>query len=208
MHSHGRLLCLILVLAETWVPDDVRKKCLHCHQAFNPVFRRKHHCRGCGEVFCDTCTQHRFSSHRVCLQCYLNFTDSGRYSEVNLLKTPSRNGSVASMPLRRDPRSPGAVSATSLFGGGSSVSAVRADTLACRLPWFCSGFNLSCFGGTDTLFRTIASLPSRGDPRGGAGASVGGPRQDGRVYTRSFPNRCTIQARNTCGQGGWCRSKY
>ena len=41
-----------------WVPDADATACLACAAKFT-LFRRRHHCRGCGEVFCDDCTQHR-----------------------------------------------------------------------------------------------------------------------------------------------------
>lgn len=41
-----------------WVSDDSRPRCHRCNTSFGLVTRR-HHCRGCGEVFCDTCTTGR-----------------------------------------------------------------------------------------------------------------------------------------------------
>jgi hypothetical protein len=41
-----------------WVPDRNREKCNGCGKAFG-TFTRKHHCRLCGEIFCDACTRKR-----------------------------------------------------------------------------------------------------------------------------------------------------
>ncbi|CAN4123014.1 unnamed protein product [Withania somnifera] len=41
-----------------WVPDEAVSKCTACGSAFN-AFVRKHHCRNCGDIFCDKCTQRR-----------------------------------------------------------------------------------------------------------------------------------------------------
>ncbi|KAJ8540893.1 hypothetical protein K7X08_001709 [Anisodus acutangulus] len=41
-----------------WVPDEAVSKCTACGSAFN-AFVRKHHCRNCGDIFCDKCTQGR-----------------------------------------------------------------------------------------------------------------------------------------------------
>ncbi|XP_060199853.1 protein FREE1 [Lycium barbarum] len=41
-----------------WVPDEAVTKCTACGSAFN-AFVRKHHCRNCGDIFCDKCTQGR-----------------------------------------------------------------------------------------------------------------------------------------------------
>ncbi|XP_022860513.1 protein FREE1 [Olea europaea var. sylvestris] len=41
-----------------WVPDEAVTKCTGCRTDFN-AFVRKHHCRNCGDIFCDKCTQGR-----------------------------------------------------------------------------------------------------------------------------------------------------
>ncbi|CAI9763809.1 unnamed protein product [Fraxinus pennsylvanica] len=41
-----------------WVPDEAATKCTGCGTDFN-AFVRKHHCRNCGDIFCDKCTQGR-----------------------------------------------------------------------------------------------------------------------------------------------------
>lgn len=38
-----------------WVPDHVRSSCSVCCRGFSFFFRRRHHCRLCGEVICRTC---------------------------------------------------------------------------------------------------------------------------------------------------------
>ncbi|KAA8532005.1 hypothetical protein F0562_006853 [Nyssa sinensis] len=59
-----------------WVPDEAVTKCTDCGSDFG-AFVRKHHCRNCGDIFCDKCTQGRIAltadEHaqpvRVCDQC-------------------------------------------------------------------------------------------------------------------------------------------
>ncbi|CAI9116950.1 OLC1v1018250C2 [Oldenlandia corymbosa var. corymbosa] len=41
-----------------WVPDEAVTKCTGCGTDFN-AFLRRHHCRNCGDIFCDKCTQGR-----------------------------------------------------------------------------------------------------------------------------------------------------
>ncbi|KAJ0392951.1 hypothetical protein P43SY_005971 [Pythium insidiosum] len=41
-----------------WVPDSLAERCYKCHAAFTLMLRR-HHCRRCGNVFCDACSQSR-----------------------------------------------------------------------------------------------------------------------------------------------------
>jgi len=41
---------------ENWVPDDTVTNCKACQKAFG-VWARKHHCRFCGQIFCDECSK-------------------------------------------------------------------------------------------------------------------------------------------------------
>jgi hypothetical protein len=77
-----------------WVPDEERPKCSGCKVEFKITLRR-HHCRGCGEVFCDNCTKARsrvgvpatrpgteavndsVARVRVCSPCNERIRDSG-----------------------------------------------------------------------------------------------------------------------------------
>ena len=61
---------------EYWMKDESSKECFSCGKTFN-TFRRKHHCRICGQIFCSSCTLlidgDRFGCHakmRVCYNCY------------------------------------------------------------------------------------------------------------------------------------------
>jgi len=59
-----------------WISDDTVNICHGCRQFFSP-FRRKHHCRNCGNIFCQNCSSytttlpylgyHRYV--RVCRRC-------------------------------------------------------------------------------------------------------------------------------------------
>lgn len=71
-----------------WVPDESVTKCTNCKSDFSP-FVRRHHCRNCGDIFCDKCTQGRIALTtdenaqpvRVCDQCLAEVTQ--RLSNVN-----------------------------------------------------------------------------------------------------------------------------
>lgn len=71
-----------------WVPDESVTKCTNCMNDFN-AFVRRHHCRNCGDIFCDKCTQGRIALTadenaqpvRVCDQCMAEVTQ--RLSTVN-----------------------------------------------------------------------------------------------------------------------------
>ena len=44
--------------APIWVPDDSCLACMDCQQLFT-VIRRRHHCRACGRVLCNKCSDRR-----------------------------------------------------------------------------------------------------------------------------------------------------
>ncbi|CAL5326507.1 unnamed protein product [Camellia sinensis] len=64
-----------------WVPDEAVTKCTSCRMDFG-AFVRRHHCRNCGDIFCDKCTQGRIAltedEHaipvRVCDRCMAEVT--------------------------------------------------------------------------------------------------------------------------------------
>ena len=39
---------------EKWVQDKDVNNCFKCDKKFHPLYRRKHHCRYCGQIFCNT----------------------------------------------------------------------------------------------------------------------------------------------------------
>lgn len=53
----------------TWIPDEQRQECCGCGSDFT-FFRRRHHCRVCGDLFCDPCTADRYQDQRVCRACF------------------------------------------------------------------------------------------------------------------------------------------
>ncbi|XP_065179823.1 LOW QUALITY PROTEIN: myotubularin-related protein 2-like [Sycon ciliatum] len=65
-----------------WVPNERAPQCHDCHQNFTTL-RRKHHCRGCGQVFCGECTRQRirlpkfgyYKPERVCDNCFHIYAD-------------------------------------------------------------------------------------------------------------------------------------
>ncbi|KAF7136276.1 hypothetical protein RHSIM_Rhsim08G0031800 [Rhododendron simsii] len=63
-----------------WIPDEAVAKCKSCGTDFG-AFVRRHHCRNCGDIFCDKCTQGRITltadeaaTVRVCDQCMAEVT--------------------------------------------------------------------------------------------------------------------------------------
>ncbi|POM75115.1 Myosin-like protein [Phytophthora palmivora] len=71
---------LRLVDSADWVADHERSLCYVCTRPFG-TFRRKHHCRMCGEVVCKNCTLYKEANVdptigptrvRVCMSCVIN----------------------------------------------------------------------------------------------------------------------------------------
>ena len=67
-------------IAPYWVPDDECDECTFCGQAFTWT-RRRHHCRGCGKIFCDKCSGkeghvpwRNDGPHRMCNNCHETFS--------------------------------------------------------------------------------------------------------------------------------------
>uniref|UniRef100_A0A0K8TSC6 Lateral signaling target protein 2 homolog n=1 Tax=Tabanus bromius TaxID=304241 RepID=A0A0K8TSC6_TABBR len=60
-----------------WIPDDEAPRCMACTVPFT-AFRRRHHCRNCGGVFCGVCSNSSaplpkyglIKAVRVCRACY------------------------------------------------------------------------------------------------------------------------------------------
>lgn len=60
-----------------WIPDEEANRCMACAVPFT-AFRRRHHCRNCGGVFCGVCSNStaplpKFGlkkAVRVCRDCY------------------------------------------------------------------------------------------------------------------------------------------
>lgn len=61
-----------------WIPDEEAPQCMSCAQSFT-TFRRRHHCRNCGGVFCGVCSNSQAplpkfglnKAVRVCRTCFL-----------------------------------------------------------------------------------------------------------------------------------------
>lgn len=65
------------VSSPTWIPDKLASHCSSCCKEFT-VTRRRHHCRMCGKIFCNTCSEYAAplpsdplgKAVRVCNGCF------------------------------------------------------------------------------------------------------------------------------------------
>ena len=76
MTSRDSSFLMFSVAAPAWVADEASDVCQQCSTEF-AILVRRHHCRGCGGLFCWTCTERRLalphygyvSPVRVCVSC-------------------------------------------------------------------------------------------------------------------------------------------
>eukprot|EP01062_Namystynia_karyoxenos_P062532 TRINITY_DN55429_c0_g1_i2.p1 TRINITY_DN55429_c0_g1~~TRINITY_DN55429_c0_g1_i2.p1 ORF type:complete len:340 (+),score=54.68 TRINITY_DN55429_c0_g1_i2:74-1093(+) len=96
--------------AAEWQPDAQCDSCNRCRRSFTLTFR-KHHCRGCGLIFCDDCSIWRCKvpgcgnqPARVCQNCHMQRRPLGRArSQVRLdaRDASSARGPRGASPARR-----------------------------------------------------------------------------------------------------------
>ncbi|RLN72104.1 hypothetical protein BBJ28_00013837 [Nothophytophthora sp. Chile5] len=107
----GLLMVGNLLKTDSWVQDEVRTHCNVCVQQFLP-FRRRHHCRTCGEVVCGGCSSHRTirltdvnveCSTRICTFCIIRATDASIKANEDAMRDtladPRRLSSVSIFSL-------------------------------------------------------------------------------------------------------------
>uniref|UniRef100_A0A3B3ZJS4 FYVE, RhoGEF and PH domain containing 4b n=1 Tax=Periophthalmus magnuspinnatus TaxID=409849 RepID=A0A3B3ZJS4_9GOBI len=63
--------------APKWIRDNEVTMCMKCNEAFNPLTRRRHHCRACGCVVCWKCSDNKAALeydgnklNKVCKSCF------------------------------------------------------------------------------------------------------------------------------------------
>ncbi|XP_005874265.1 PREDICTED: 1-phosphatidylinositol 3-phosphate 5-kinase isoform X4 [Myotis brandtii] len=104
-------------LKQYWMPDSQCKECYDCSEKFT-TFRRRHHCRLCGQIFCSRCCNQeipgKFMGYtgdlRACTYCrkialsYAHSTDSNSIGED--LSALSDSASSLSVLDPGEPRTP------------------------------------------------------------------------------------------------------
>lgn len=114
-HKNNKRVPKGVLSKEYWMKDGSAKDCFACAKAFN-TFRRKHHCRICGQIFCGNCTflidGDKFGHEgkmRVCRSCHdhaSNYDDSSDESSlednVNLEDISQRTDTTEKFPQGSD----------------------------------------------------------------------------------------------------------
>ncbi|GAQ84403.1 hypothetical protein KFL_001870250 [Klebsormidium nitens] len=135
-----------------WIPDETVTKCSSCGSTFT-AFNRRHHCRNCGEVFCDSCTKGRIALTsdegappvRVCDRCFAEVTH--RLQNVQPAKAKATPHIRATEDLTKklqaelDRKRPNPAPASNSGGGGGGQTTV----LTCKS---CGSVSLSSAGNT------------------------------------------------------------
>ncbi|KAM4734573.1 FYVE, RhoGEF and PH domain-containing protein 6-like isoform 2-T2 [Anableps anableps] len=111
--------------APIWIPDTRTTMCMICTCDFTLTWRR-HHCRACGKVVCQSCSSSKHclaylknQSARVCDQCFHTLQQK---SEIALAATLTP-GSKATVPFsRKQKRIPAALKEVSANTDNSSMS--------------------------------------------------------------------------------------
>jgi hypothetical protein len=133
IHGHSGAPALIrLRLAcprHHWIPDKARKYCYCCSRAFHTIFRRKHHCRMCGDIVCGKCSRTKVTLYntlitrveRACNSCI-------HHSSTYYQTTPTHDRRLYTLNLLPAPPLPHDHHSTT----ASSSSLVRAEARTCR----------------------------------------------------------------------------
>ncbi|KAF5269883.1 hypothetical protein FQR65_LT05681 [Abscondita terminalis] len=120
-------------LKQYWMPDSVSKECYECGEKFT-TFRRRHHCRVCGQIFCSQCCSQQIPGKifgctgdlRVCTYCckvvlsYLQSPDVGAdlTSDLRALQENLLNKYGAMSP-----------SGNSMSGSATTLNMIATNTL-------------------------------------------------------------------------------
>ncbi|KAL6065425.1 Pleckstriny domain-containing family F member 2 [Balamuthia mandrillaris] len=82
--------------APIWVNDQEFKECMLCTIKFTAI-RRKHHCRKCGKLVCNKCSEKRWElpnigKERVCDVCFEELSSEGARRKSIRMPSPSNAG--------------------------------------------------------------------------------------------------------------------
>merc|ERR1711974_312977 len=102
-----------------WVPDKDVSECHYCKLTFT-LFRRKHHCRKCGNVYCNKCCQVRDNGQREFDMCW----------EIDSqTQPPKRAGTAMGLLLSDNTSSEGTITKPAFVSGKSVAITIRTQQI-------------------------------------------------------------------------------
>jgi hypothetical protein len=86
-----------------WMPDKFCKVCYGCEEPFT-MYRRRHHCRMCGQVFCNNCSSYSidgalFNTPGVVRACQLCYDQANEKVPVENIKSSKQRKTPTSEKL-------------------------------------------------------------------------------------------------------------
>ncbi len=96
------------IVAPVWMQDNTKTNCVLCDTLFT-TFVRRHHCRQCGRLVCNTCSPHRIilghvhrtQTQRVCTSCFQGANASSIINDSDNVLTSAANADATSPPGHR-----------------------------------------------------------------------------------------------------------
>uniref|UniRef100_A0A673ZNG4 FYVE, RhoGEF and PH domain containing 6 n=1 Tax=Salmo trutta TaxID=8032 RepID=A0A673ZNG4_SALTR len=114
--------------APIWIPDPRATMCMVCTCEFTLTWRR-HHCRACGKVVCQSCSSNKHCLEylknqlaRVCDQCFIVLQQRSKMCEKALSATLSPGGKSSFAFTRKTKKIPAALKEVSANTDNSSMS--------------------------------------------------------------------------------------
>ncbi|KAI1888034.1 hypothetical protein AGOR_G00180890 [Albula goreensis] len=131
--------------APIWIPDLRTTMCMICTCEFTLTWRR-HHCRACGKVVCQSCSSHKHyleylknQPARVCDQCFIKLQQKSDQTPSNTpspsSKSPSGGFSSVLHSSRKQKKIPAALKEVSANTENSSMSGYLQRSKGNKKQW-------------------------------------------------------------------------
>ncbi len=146
---------------EFWMPDRYCKICYGCEEAFT-MYRRRHHCRMCGQVFCNTCSNYYIDGVLINLQGQVR---SCRLCHNQLLEQSLQNSKGMGMGMGTGGGGMGVAGGGMGPGGGGNFLLRRKDS---------EGFEIGRQHSGEYSQVTLGGGGGGGGSGGGGGAGIEG----------------------------------
>uniref|UniRef100_K3X083 FYVE-type domain-containing protein n=1 Tax=Globisporangium ultimum (strain ATCC 200006 / CBS 805.95 / DAOM BR144) TaxID=431595 RepID=K3X083_GLOUD len=177
-----------LIPTNEWVPDRDRVECNICCRKFNFLFRRKHHCRLCGEVICRTCLvkrsipsargaddegksfpspKHSIATEKFCVRCVMSLRAIDRRRnnftqqvfKVNSLRQIGRDSSISSELSAAVPAHHSSEKSIALSGRSSSWDSANSSARGSSISYYKRGSSIKKILRLEDLIKFPVNRP-------------------------------------------------